>query len=486
MKTSVRILKKIAALLLLAANIALFSCGSGETDAPEQTLPDSVAEETTVSDEPALPALDGEGGEFRMLIRKADTYNCDDVSAAELNGEIVNDSVFNRNMTMESKFNIVIVPDFRPDVASTAQKAILANEDMCDVMFDSLNTLASLMTSGLLLDWNTLDHIDMSAKYWDTNAADQLSVKNKLYLAVSDISMNASSRARFIYFNKKIAEDYNLASPYELVYSNKWTLDSFGEMVKSVSADLNGDGNMDGSDRFGLLQEGPSFFISGAGIRLTRNNSEGIPEVAFMNESTVDTLAKIRDIISDKATALSYEAAAKGMDTSGFAHIYNFGRSLFASDHFLFVQNGANVANQFSNMESPFGIVPNPKYSEEQENYHHLMDSFACAMAVPVTNGQTERTAILLEYMSWLSSKTLVPAYYETTIKIKRFNDEDAPKMLDTVRGSILYEISNIANMGIGDVINTAYTSGNLASVYAKKESVIAAKIEAYAENFKE
>lgn len=486
MNASYRIIKKSAAFLLLAALLMTCSCGSGETGAPEQTMPETAAEETTVSDEPVLPELDGEGGAFRMLIRKADTYNCDDVSVAELNGEIVNDSVFNRNMTVETKFNIVIVPNFQANTAQTAQKAVMAGEDMCDVMFDSLNLLSSLMTSGLLYDWNTLDHIDMSAKYWDSNAASQLSVKNRLYLAVSDISMNASSRARFIYFNKKIAGDYNLASPYELVYSDKWTLDSFGEMVRSVSADLNGDGKMDGSDRFGLLQEGPSFFISGAGIRLTQNNSEGIPEVAFMNEYTVDALAKIKDIISDEATTLSYEAAAKGKDTSGFAHIYNFGRSLFASDHFLFVQNGANVANQFSNMESPFGIVPNPKYSEEQEEYHHLMDSYACAMAVPITNPQTENTAVLLEYMSWLSSKTLVPAYYETTIKIKRFNDEDAPKMLDLVRASILYEISNIANMGVGDVINSAYTSGNLASVYAKKESAIAAAIEKFAGNFED
>jgi len=480
------LIRRLQTTILLAAMLlSAVSCGAqGDAENRSGVGTTTAAEETTASDEPVLPEKDFGGDEFKLLIRKAATYTCDDICVDTLNGEIVNDTVFNRNIEVERKFNLRLSPNYSDDPSGTAQKSILAGENIADILFDRMDVLFEKSADRQYIDLKTLDYIDFDAAWWDSNSAKELAVCDKLYMAVSDISMNASSRARFLYFNKKLLEDYSLQSPYEYVYNDQWTLDTFGSMVRSVSEDLNGDGTMDGNDRFGILQEGPTYFISGAGVLLTENDSDGIPRIAFVNDRTVTAMEKIKSIISDKSCAISYENASKGMDTTGFAHIYNYGRSLFAHDHFLFVQNGANVAYQFADMESEFGIVPNPKLDETQTEYHHLMDPMACAMSVPITNSDTDRTAVVLEYMSWLSSKTLVPAYYETTIKIKRFNDDNAPEMLDIVRSSILYELFVISDIGLKNIISSGYEKGSIASVYAKSEKAIASKIDKLIEKF--
>ena len=441
--------------------------------------------ETEEIPEPNLPDIDYGGGDFVIMIRDALTYKCVDVYTDSVNGEVVNDAVFDRNAAVENKMNMAIVPLYDENVSDTAKHAIMSGDDICDVMFDSMNSLFPNSAEGQYVDYNKLPYIDFNKQYWDTKAASELSICNRLYMMVSDISMNASSRARFLYFNKNLIDLYRLGNPYQYVYDNKWTLESFGDMVKGVSDDLNGDGIMDGSDRYGLLEEVPSFFAAGAGVLMTENDNEDIPQMTFMNDRTVSVLEDISDIIYDTNYAISYEAAAKGKDTSGYAHIFNYGRSLFANDQFLFVQNGAEVSNQFKDMKSDYGIVPNPKYDEQQENYYHLMDPNACAMSIPITNQDTDKTAAVLEYMSWASSVTLVPAFYETTIKLKRLNDPDAPVMLDIILSSIRYDLSYIAQIGIDDIITKACKTGNLASEYSKKQTSCQEKIDNIVNKFR-
>ena len=54
-----------------------------------------------------------------------------------------------------------------------------------------------------------------------------------------------------------------------------WTMDSFVDMVQTVAYDLNGDGVWDGHDRYGLLSETSTFFISGCDVPFTTKDEDG-------------------------------------------------------------------------------------------------------------------------------------------------------------------------------------------------------------------
>ena len=72
------------------------------------TLEDTaeVTEETTESDEPELPEVDLNGKEYQFLVRFGSfDYNELWVYVEDMNGEVVNDAVFERNRAVEEKFN---------------------------------------------------------------------------------------------------------------------------------------------------------------------------------------------------------------------------------------------------------------------------------------------------------------------------------------------------------------------------------------------
>lgn len=426
-----------------------------------------------------FPAVRYDGETFTILYRGMGVpYAVTDVIASEMTGEIINDSIFERNARLEQQYGISFVGIVQEDPCAFARHEIMSGTASFDVMTDQMTSLHALAADGYLNNFYDLAHFDPSDTWWDSNAAVGLSIGNHLYMMIGDISMNASSRARFLYINKKIASDYDLTVPYELVREGRWTFDHFNEMVCTVSMDVNGDGMMDGEDQFGMLTENSNFFLSGCGIIFTEKDASDLPYLSFVNERSVSVLSKVQSLFDNKKHAISYEEAARRQNTSDYAHIYDFGRALFAQDHFLFVQNGANVAYQFSQMPSEYGILPNPKYDEAQESYYHLMDPFACAWAIPVTNQNLEKTDILMNWWGYLSSNLLVDAFYETTIKYKRLNAPEDAEMLDIVRGSIRYEIAMIADLGVTDVLNAALKNGNLISSYEKQAKRIGKKFD--------
>ena len=489
-----------AALAALLCMSALIACGDDGSPAPAAgTAADDAGQtvteaETTEDDgEPELPDADFGGDTFNWLLRgETNAYVEKWVVVDEMDGEVVNDAIFERNRAAEEKFNCKITATFQEGATSYAQKAVMAGDNTFFAVFDSKNQLSSGIQQHIFIDLNKLQHCDLSAPYWDKNCVDELSIAGKTYMMASDISMMNLTAPRFLYFNKKIMEDYGLKSPYDYVHENEWTLDNFLPMVSAVSEDLNGDGKMDREDKFGMLTEDGAgngnilYFLVGSGIRSTTNDENGIPQLSFFSEKAQTVIEKVAAVLKSKDTCIEYNTCAKGADYSQFHHLYEYCRSLFAAGHFLFVQNGCYESIQFTDMADDYGVVPNPKYDSSQENYYHRTDPYDTLLSVPITNTDFERTGLLLEWLSWKSSKTLLPAFYETTVKLKRQRDETAMEMLDIIKGSIYYDIADIFGLGISEVIWNAYNKEDLASQYAKNEEKMQKKIDKLVETITE
>lgn len=492
-------IKKISTFLLIiimTISFVLSACGDDNTsvtdlDTSINEIQENIGETETVGlPEPELPNVTYDGSDFTFMIRSRDSYAYEEiyVYTETMDGEVVNDAIFERNSKVEERFDINIkIMEFEDDYA-TATKMILAGDDSFDVMYDRKFALGKLAYEGLLIDLKTLDYIDFHAPYWESNAYEQLQVAGKLYMIPSDISMQNLSGARLLYFNKFILDNHNLTTPYEFVKNDNWTLDNFIKLVESVSQDLNGDGIMDKEDLFGMLTETGAnngnilYFTVGTGVRMIDSKPDGI-ELAYMSERTQSVIDKVRDVLLNPNLCIEYNDVTKGVDTSGFAHLYTYARQvLFAGDHFLFVQNGISSTSEFINMESDYGIAPNPKLDENQENYYHKLDIYNTILSIPVTNQRLDMTAMILEYMAYQSNQIVVPAYYETTIKTKRFRDNEAENVLEIIKNSLYYDISDIYFSMLStpptSVIYNAFVSGNLTSEYEKSAISLQKKLD--------
>ena len=481
-------MKRTVAALVLTAMLFTFSavaCGSPEEESPKtepgptaEEIPETEAPETEYP--PQLPEIRFDGADFRVVYQPAGYggYWMDDVWADGLTGEIINDAVFNRNSRLQEKYNMTIVPIAVRDGAGYARNSIKAADGAYELVGAGMTSLFADAAGGLYYDWNRLSYVDADDPWWDTNSARDLSVNGRLFMMAGDDSYATSKESRMLFFSIGIVDRFNLERPYDTVREGLWTLDRMIDMVQTVSVDEDGDGRYTADDTLGLLKEGGSFFLTGCGVLYTEKDEEDRPFVSCVNERTVLAIEKINAMLNDPDTTCSYSDAFTGKDIGGYANGYDFVRyQYFATNHFLFVQNGPGAAYQFADMDPGFGILPNPKLDEEQDSYYHLVDLYACIFAIPSDVQNIEMVDIILDDWAYMS-RDVIDAYYETTLKHKRFNAPDDSEMLDIVRSTTRYEISTIASIGISSMLNEAFQSGNLMSTYKKSEKVISKQIQ--------
>ena len=165
-------IRSAAALLILAAMLA--GCGqtpSSGSETTDVTAPSDTTEEVT---EYAYPYPDtGYGGEEFGILNMADMYtmHCG-ILRDELNGDVLNDAVFNRNKLIETKFDITLNETLVTDTwelkttAATAQKSILAGDNEFAVMFLPIKGAIGLITDGAFLDLETVPTVQLDQPWW--------------------------------------------------------------------------------------------------------------------------------------------------------------------------------------------------------------------------------------------------------------------------------------------------------------------------------
>ncbi|MCL2519255.1 MAG: hypothetical protein FWF15_11900, partial [Oscillospiraceae bacterium] len=97
--------------------------------------------------------------------------------------------------------------------------------------------------------------------------------------------------------------NYEVVDLYELVKANKWTLDSMNEVIKGISSDLNGDGQMTEEDLYGFISGDCAlgFFYAG-GNMYTKKDADNIPYYDILTERSVSTFEKALKLINNDYT----------------------------------------------------------------------------------------------------------------------------------------------------------------------------------------
>ncbi|MBQ4289787.1 MAG: hypothetical protein II719_01185 [Clostridia bacterium] len=458
-------LPAICTVLLCASAL---SCGESAPSGPaSEPVPDETGSQTEPETEPAtspaspvydipepeLPELDFGGADFRM-VRFAYVPEYPDLWTDGLTGEVVNDAVFNRNLKIEEKFHIRMIQDPEASKGDTAVATlILAGDDRFSMVEDSTSAIGDSLSLGPYLDLTTLPYCDFEQIYWSTSMRAGSEVHGKLFAMGTDLTWQALARADFIYFNKRIAGEYDLPSPYRLVEENRWTIEQYLQLIRAVSKDLDGDGVMTERDLWGAIYHiGRRYgtfmqLYVGCGLHFTRTDENGGRVVDLDLEKAQELADRVKEVMNrDSVCALDTDTLYNSDRFWGTDQLL-----LFSGGHALFAHETMEQMKVFREMEDDFGVVPNPKWDSDQESYYHRASNGG-VIAVPSNVRDPEMTGAVLEYGSWLSHYTVLPAYYEVTIKQKRTRDEDAIKMLDIIHDSIVYDFGDMY-----DPINMAF-----------------------------
>ena len=165
-------------------------------------------------------------------------YNFD-----EINGETLNDAVYNRNRKIESDLNCIITQlNTDTDVLSGSQfkKIVDSGDDSFDVAVNLDRGAIALSYDNYLVNYYDVPNIDLTQPYWYQSAVKDMTYYNKLYLGVGYDSLTYFDSVLLLLFNKQYFDDYSLGDPYALVHNGTWTMDKMNEMMETVCQDLNG------------------------------------------------------------------------------------------------------------------------------------------------------------------------------------------------------------------------------------------------------
>ena len=437
--------------------------GENQAETPNSKLPP-----------PELPEIDLKGGKF---IIASNDYSIPiwaqrDIGAAEETGDTINDAVYKRNSLVEDKFNCIITENKLSDVPGQVKKLVKAGDASMDAACVRLRNLSDLASSNNLAEFKNLTYINLENQWWDQNCVKDLSIDYKVFGVASDMTLMDKDSTSAMVFNKKLQADYSIENLYGLVNDGKWTIDKLLELCKVVSIDVDGNGKRDDKDAYGLLYQRDTMtsFLSGCGEFVGGKNENDLPVLTLNTPKAFEVLDKLYDILYDDQYCFHVMKFWKNDNdwTPGMNGIFQDDRALFMWIRMADVEN-------LRNMDTDFGILPIPKYNEQQDIYLQTVNPYVGVVtAVPQCAASFDTSSAVLEYMAYESKYILQPAYYEVVLNNKIARDEESGKMLDIIFANRAYDVGDVFDFnGLGsDVLNMTMTfDRNIVSKYEKKES---------------
>ena len=491
--------------LLLAAGM-LVSCSTAGPNTPEETAqtgPASVTPEAEAAGEdaettdgreayaPQLPERNYDGYTFRIMSRddSMHTYpvHTRDLIAEEQTGEALHDAVFARNAKIEDQLGIKITIFTENETVSETtpnnlvEASVMADSDEYDMLATHMIYGANSAVKHVFLNFRDLEYTDYSKPYWNPAAQAAFSVGDNTFLALSDFCFSSNDNTHCMVFNKKLAEDFGVGDLYSMIHEGTWTNDAFSTIAESVAIDANGDGKMTEDDVFGYFIGGTSGLINylfAADLHVTAKDEENVPYLDLMSERTVSVFE------------WAYRLAHADCSYTVSSWVSPDVPRIFGADHALFMTTQVGVIEDLREMEADFGVLPYPKWDEQQQNYGHYVDGHATLMAIPKTCRDLEREGIFLEAISYESYLSCLPVYYDVLMTKKNVRDEQSGEMLELVYNSRVFDFAYVYdNFGMSFCFSNLITGNNedIASYYKKNEKVankmIEKNIKAYQEN---
>ncbi len=512
MKNSKRLLAMLLCVVMLAST-ALTGCSEGGSTAQETTAPTTTettapeagdttvtAEGTTTSDgliaieedydwTAGVEKKDYEGYEYTILNGcTASWYSYTIICPEESTGEPVNDAFVERNNRTNEFLNIKIQENNDGDSLNILKNAVKAGTNDFDYALVTLMNAFAVALEGSIFDLNTIPgNVDFTNVWWDQNARDSLTVNGKLYFMTSDADTTRFDSIRSLYFNKEMIEQNGLENPYDLVDNNQWTVDKFTEMCTSVIVDKDGDGQMTDADQYGWIGYGEimgDLLMCGMGAKyITKDPDTGYLINGTTGETFVDMYNKVINLMYTQTDAVFDVRASKHS-----SHLRGLGdraqETIFTENGALFYSECMAWTRVLRDMEADFGVLPPPKYNEDQDRYYSIILNPFMQM-IPVTSEDPTRTLHVLDVLSAASRDTVVEAYINVTLTGKVARDQDTVRMLRLVFDELYYNI-HFSSISIRSTVSGGITGGteSIASKLKSSEKAFNKQLEKTNENF--
>ena len=208
------------------------------------------------------------------------------------------------------------------------------------------------------------------------------------------------------------------------------------DLIKDFSIDLDGDGKMAENDLWGASVDEYSaagFFLSAGGSEM-EVDSEGKPYFIVQNAENVAIIDKVASIVGNADITQKAEPLSNKFGNGIVDKVYTF-----KNGNALLLGYGAqSIAFYLRDMEDDYGIIPVPKYDENQKDYITVGNPYVPAyIGIPMLNA-----------MGYIARRDVQPLISDIMLKGKAARDETSQRMLDLIYSDIYLDLNCSYNFG--------------------------------------
>jgi len=399
------------------------------------------------AEEYIFPELNCNGDDFTFLNMSTTWGFYTDLVHESLTGEVLDDAIFMRNLTIEETFNVNIkeIPIPVDNINRRFRDTVQAGDDIYDAAYIPCNVgsstpIGALITSDLMHNLNNIPQLNIDREWWNQSILKDsvIGTSRSLYFLFGDINIFPLQAAYCIFINEDMISNLGLELPYNLVKEGKWTYDAMYEYMKA-GAQLNG-----GAENFRWEADGPAIYgltsFSGGALSLLLASGErgveidgdGMPYLTFETERFHNVVEKLGQMLATRSEGHYH--------TANNAAPHHF-EQIFGNSRAVMMAGELKASDLYRDMEETYGIVPMPKYDESQSRYYVPLTVQGPVLTIPTTNNNTERAGIILDAMAYLSTKDVRPIFFDVTMSQKRLRNDESIEMLQIIRDSLFFDI---------------------------------------------
>ncbi len=449
-------MKRLLCLLLILVSLPICFAGCNQSGAPGPVTGEVGDEsEGTPPEEGEAPAKGWNDlpktkydAEFNILGRGgAGTWNTEDLFAEDTSTAL-SAAVFSRNSAVETRHGITInVNAYTGKYAAMLEAMELAGTNDFALYDIPLGQWGYAVVNGYFENLYKLDELDLEDSWWDQRFVEDVTLYGQLYGILSDATYIDKAATWAVEFNKDMFAAYELEdNPYKLVDEGKWTIEKMTELAQKVNLDVNEDGVMElgGQDIYGIAGEiaNLDFLFQGCGFTYGGfENGEIILNLDRNKDQANNIFQKIFDLVAD--SSFTYMAEAHSEQWKG-------GRDFFEAQQALFYIGGVVILPAyFKAFEHDYGVIPMPKYDENQESYYNAITTFNCpTFCIPKNATDLSMSAVVMQAMACRGETSITPVYYNTILKEQASRDSDSWRMLDIIFENRVFDLCTVYNFG--------------------------------------
>ena len=400
----------------------------------------------------------GENEEIQMQTFTIVTNDTSVYQDSETQPGTINNVIADRNDFLRAKYGaeIKVLKIADEELTNELKNSISAGTQFCDMLSLPANQTVKLYIAGLLEDMNSLPDFNVENAYFDSKTAKSLATNSTLYLLPDPTSLYYDD-IYAMFFNRDLVVSSGAENPETLVAQGKWTWDKFNETVRTAASDVYNTSTPDlNTSTFGFgayytEDNYPMVMWTSCGQKIVENSYKRSIEFSMSVDSIVTVAEKLMK---------SYNSRARlPIDGNGAAAAFESGRLVFFVNKldYLYALRDGSVSG------SEYGVLPMPKYTEEQHDYCCLVDSDARVISVPKTlknaDESKRRYVSLIISATCASGRTTIKkAYLQYHIAQYLMNNNEAV-MLETVIDSATFDFTVVYGESISAVRRATTTA---------------------------